>query len=213
MALFRKKSAMPTAEQALPGRSEPLKVSGTHYVNNNRIVAPFPAGLRRGGVWAWGASGAPSGRSGSCRVCIRPRSATRVASRRTRRTKRCAPGHRAHRSRAGGLRPGEDRLRGSAEGVLGVTRPDAGHAARERRRHAVPIGYLLHQRRAARGGGEVEAACIRRGLRAEHGGITTEMLPAPEFFYAEDYHQQYLAKNPRGYCPDHSCGVSYESRV
>jgi peptide-methionine (S)-S-oxide reductase len=45
MALFRKKSAMPTADEALPGRSDALKVPATHYVNSNRIVAPFPAGL------------------------------------------------------------------------------------------------------------------------------------------------------------------------
>jgi peptide-methionine (S)-S-oxide reductase len=43
---------------------------------------------------------------------------------------------------------------------------------------------------------------------AGYGEITTEIKPAPTFYYAEDYHQQYLAKNPRGYCPDHSTGVS-----
>jgi len=46
---------------------------------------------------------------------------------------------------------------------------------------------------------------------AHHGTITTEIREAPPFFYAEDYHQQYLAKNPGGYCPDHSCGVSFKS--
>jgi peptide-methionine (S)-S-oxide reductase len=45
---------------------------------------------------------------------------------------------------------------------------------------------------------------------AEHGygEITTEIVPAPEFYYAEDYHQQYLYKVPGGYCPNHSTGVS-----
>jgi peptide-methionine (S)-S-oxide reductase len=45
---------------------------------------------------------------------------------------------------------------------------------------------------------------------AEHGygEITTEIVPAGEFYYAEDYHQQYLYKVPNGYCPDHSTGVS-----
>jgi peptide-methionine (S)-S-oxide reductase len=46
---------------------------------------------------------------------------------------------------------------------------------------------------------------------ARHGAITTEIREAPPFYYAEDYHQQYLAKNPDGYCPDHSCGVSFKS--
>jgi len=44
--------------------------------------------------------------------------------------------------------------------------------------------------------------------KAGHGTITTEILPAPEFYYAEDYHQQYLDKNPGGYCPDHGTGVA-----
>jgi peptide-methionine (S)-S-oxide reductase len=43
---------------------------------------------------------------------------------------------------------------------------------------------------------------------AGFGEITTEIASSPPFFYAEDYHQQYLAKNPNGYCPDHSTGVS-----
>jgi len=46
---------------------------------------------------------------------------------------------------------------------------------------------------------------------AHHGTITTEIREAPPFFYAEDYHQQYLAKNPGGYCPNHSCGVTFKS--
>jgi peptide-methionine (S)-S-oxide reductase len=46
---------------------------------------------------------------------------------------------------------------------------------------------------------------------AHRGTISTEIREAPPFFYAEDYHQQYLAKNPDGYCPDHSCGVPYKS--
>src|SRR5688572_13693990 len=46
MALFRKKASMPTREEALPGRAEPLKVPDKHFVNSNRIVAPFPAGLK-----------------------------------------------------------------------------------------------------------------------------------------------------------------------
>jgi peptide-methionine (S)-S-oxide reductase len=54
-----------------------------------------------------------------------------------------------------------------------------------------------------------QAALDKAGL----GKITTEIREAPPFFYAEDYHQQYLAKNPGGYCPDHSCGIPYKSPV
>jgi peptide-methionine (S)-S-oxide reductase len=45
---------------------------------------------------------------------------------------------------------------------------------------------------------------------AGKGTITTEVEPLDHFYYAEDYHQQYLAKTPGGYCPDHSCGVTYQ---
>jgi peptide-methionine (S)-S-oxide reductase len=44
-----------------------------------------------------------------------------------------------------------------------------------------------------------------------YGPITTEILAAPTFYYAEDYHQQYLAKNPGGYCGHGGCGVAYPS--
>jgi len=47
--------------------------------------------------------------------------------------------------------------------------------------------------------------------KAHRGTITTDIRDAPPFFYAEDYHQQYLAKNPGGYCPNHSCGVAFKS--
>jgi peptide-methionine (S)-S-oxide reductase len=53
---------------------------------------------------------------------------------------------------------------------------------------------------------------FQNALTAAHRGtITTDIREAPPFFYAEDYHQQYLAKNPDGYCPDHSCGVAFRS--
>jgi len=48
-----------------------------------------------------------------------------------------------------------------------------------------------------------------RLAEAGYGAITTEILPAPEFYYAEDYHQQYLAKNPGGYCGLGGCGIAF----
>jgi peptide-methionine (S)-S-oxide reductase len=61
------------------------------------------------------------------------------------------------------------------------------------------------QKRAA----EASRAMYQEQLsKARFGQITTEIREAPEFYFAEDYHQQYLAKNPAGYCPDHSTGVS-----
>jgi peptide-methionine (S)-S-oxide reductase len=61
------------------------------------------------------------------------------------------------------------------------------------------------QASAARAVRDAYAQTLRE---AGYGEITTELAPAGEFFYAEGYHQQYLAKNPYGYCPDHGTGVS-----
>jgi peptide-methionine (S)-S-oxide reductase len=61
------------------------------------------------------------------------------------------------------------------------------------------------QRQAA----EASRTAYQRRLEAAgYGGITTEILPAPEFYYAEDHHQQYLAKNPGGYCGLGGTGVT-----
>ena len=105
-------------------------------------------------------------------------------------------------------RPERDLLRGSAEDLLGEPRPDAGHAAGQRRRHAVPLGDLRHDRRAARGRARFGRA-LRAALKAAgYGPITTEIAKAGPFYFAEDYHQQYLAKNPGGYCGLGGTGVS-----
>ena len=70
-------------------------------------------------------------------------------------------------------------------------------------------GDLRVRSRAARGGRAIARRCSRRSSRSRgYGEITTEIVEAPEFFYAEDYHQQYLAKNPGGYCGMGGTGVS-----
>ena len=107
------------------------------------------------------------------------------------------------------LRPGRHQLRAAAEVVLGGPRSEPGHAPGQRRRHAVPQRHLLHRRRAA-GRRRGDPRHVRRGAgrRAGYGEITTEIAPLGDFYYAEPYHQQYLAKNPGGYCPLHATGVS-----
>ena len=65
--------------------------------------------------------------------------------------------------------------------------------------------YGDEQARAAAASRDAYAAAL---AAAGHGAITTEIAPAPEFYYAEDYHQQYLAKNPAGYCGIGGTGVA-----
>jgi peptide-methionine (S)-S-oxide reductase len=68
---------------------------------------------------------------------------------------------------------------------------------------------IYYENQAQRSAAEASLDAFQRELtRAGHGPITTEILPAPEFYYAEDYHQQYLAKNPGGYCGLGGTGVS-----
>ena len=70
------------------------------------------------------------------------------------------------------------------------------------------IFYHSDEQRAA--AEESRVAFQKKLSEAGYGEITTEIVPAPEFYFAEDYHQQYLSdnKNPHGYCPDHGTGVS-----
>ena len=91
MSLFGRKSTMPAAEDALPGRTEQMPVPERHFVLGTPLEPPFPEGSRRR-CSGWAASGARSASSGRPTACTRPRSATPAASRRTRRTKRCAAG-------------------------------------------------------------------------------------------------------------------------
>ena len=94
------------------------------------------------------------------------------------------------------------------QGVLRGARPDPGHAPGQRRRDPIPLGDLLHDRRpeAHRRGG---AADLRRGpTGARVRPVTTEIATAGPFYYAEDYHQQYLHKVPNGYCGLKGTGVS-----
>jgi peptide methionine sulfoxide reductase MsrA len=110
--------------------------------------------------------------------------------------------HRAQRGRARGLRPREDELRGAPARVLGEPRPDPGDAAGYRSGIYV---YDDEQRRLA----EASRACFQDELaKAGYSDITTEIVPAPAFYFAEEYHQQYLAKNPNGYCGLGGTGVS-----
>ena len=213
MALFRKKASMPTAEEALPGRPTPLEVPEFHFVNGRRIVPPFPAGLQEavfglGCFWGvekkfWQLPGVYSTSVGY----------------------------------AGGVTPNPtyeevcSGLTGHTEVVKVVFDPAKisyddllktfweSHDPTEGMRQGNDVGtqyrsaiYFLddEQREAAEHSRDVFQ---KRLGQAGRGKITTEIVAAPVYYYAEDYHQQYLAKNPSGYCPDHSCGVSYESRV
>src|SRR5215471_16859327 len=211
MALFRKKAVMPSKEEALPGRGTPLKVPEKHFVNGHRISPPFPAGMREavfGMGCFWGAERLFWETPGVYSTAV---------------------------GYAGGYTPNATYeevctgLTGHAEVVLVIYDPHVtpfaqllelfweSHDPTQGMRQGADIG--TQYRSAIYCEDDVQAAQAERSrdhyqrqLTARRfGKITTEIANTPPFYYAEDYHQQYLAKNPAGYCPDHSSGVSFDS--
>jgi peptide-methionine (S)-S-oxide reductase len=202
------KLRMPRSEDALPGRPQPMPVSDTHFVSGNRIVPPFPAGLEQamfgmGCFWGaermfWQAPGVYS----------------------------TAVGY------AGGYTPNATYkevctgMTGHTEVVLVVFDPtktsyDAmlkifweGHDPTQGMRQGNDIGTQYRSAIYTFSPGQAQAAAASRDAyqdrltAAKYGRITTEIMDAPTFYYAEDYHQQYLEKNPDGYCGHGGTGVS-----
>ena len=202
---------MPSANEALPGRAAPLAVPEAHFVNGHRIIAPFPAGLSEvvfGMGCFWGAE----------KLFWQ---LPRVYS--------TAVGY------AGGYTPNPtyeevcSGMTGHAEVVRvvfdsSVTSYEAllkvfweSHDPTQGMRQGNDSGtqyrsaiYVMNEEQ--REEAEESKRVYQMRLRAAgKDAITTEILDATTFYYAEDYHQQYLAKNPGGYCPDHSCGVAFKS--
>ena len=118
--------------------------------------------------------------------------------------------HRPHRGRARRVRSGQGhRLRAAAQGVLGGPRPDPGHAPGQRRRHAVPLGASTRTTTRSEKAAEASATRTRRrSTRPATARSRPRSRDAGPFYYAESYHQQYLAKNPNGYCGLGGTGVS-----
>jgi peptide-methionine (S)-S-oxide reductase len=204
----RHKTNMVAPEDALPGRDEPLPVPDRHEVLGTPIKPPFPDGLEQvvvGMGCFWGAE----------RIFWRLPGVYTTAV-----------------GYAGGFTPNPtyeevcSAKTGHAEVVLVVFDPTEisfeeilrafweGHDPTQGMRQGNDVGTQYRsalywtseaQREAAERTRDRYAAELRD---AGHGGITTELAPAGEFFYAEDYHQQYLHKNPNGYCGIGGTGVA-----
>ena len=205
--MFRK-TDMPSSQEALPGRDEVMPVPEKHFVTGNRLQAPFPGGLQQamfgmGCFWGaerkfWEAPGVYS----------------------------TAVGY------AGGYTPNPDYkevcsgMTGHNEVVLVVFDPETtsydellkifweAHDPTQGMRQGNDVGtqyrsgiYVFDE------GQRSLALASRESFQARlqacgYDSITTEIIDAPVFYYAEDYHQQYLAKNPGGYCGLGGTGVT-----
>jgi peptide-methionine (S)-S-oxide reductase len=210
MSLSSSKSQMPQPGEALAGRETAVPVPETHHVSGRRIVPPFPQGLKEaifalGCFWGaekhfWELPGVYSTQVGYAGGYTPNPTYKEVCTGRT--------GH------AEVVRVIYDPARISYEELLkefwenhdptqGMRQ---GNDAGTQYRSAI---YVLDegQRRAAE---ESKRRFQQRLSAAGFGAITTEIREAPPFYYAEDYHQQYLAKNPNGYCGIGGCGVPFK---
>jgi peptide-methionine (S)-S-oxide reductase len=203
------KSRMPTKEQALPGRSERMDVPAAHHViAGARLSPPFPDGLERamfGMGCFWGAE----------------KKFWQVPGVYT-----TAVGYAAGYTPNPTYREVCSGMTGHNEVVLVVFDPkkvsyDAllkvfweNHDPTQGMRQGNDAGTQYRSGIYAFGDAQREAAERSRDVFQPQltargfGTITTEILPAPEFYYAEDYHQQYLSKNPNGYCGLGGTGVT-----
>ena len=210
MALFRKKSEMPSSERALPGRQVPMRVPETHFVSGRRIVPPFPVGMEEalfalGCFWGaekhfWELPGVFSTAVGYAGGHTPNPTYEEVCTGQTGHTEAVRiifdPGKISYQRLLEEFWESHDPTQGMRQGN------DVGTQYRS----AIFV-FDDEQRRAA----EASKKMFQQNLKAAgYPQITTEISDAPPFYYAEDYHQQYLAKNPHGYCPDHSCGVSFK---
>jgi peptide-methionine (S)-S-oxide reductase len=210
MAVFRKKGVMSARADALPGRPTALKIPDQHFVSGHRIVPPFPAGLKEavfgmGCFWGaerlfWELPGVYSTAVGYAggytpnatyqEVCTGETGHTEVV-------RVIYDPQKIHyedllkvfwesHDPTQGMRQGAD-VGTQYRSAIYTTDPEQKKAAEESKR--------IYQARLTAAG---------------RGQITTEIADAPSFYYAEDYHQQYLAKNPDGYCGIGGCGVPYK---
>ena len=210
MAIFGSATALrlPRPEQALPGRSNAMPVPASHYVNGHPIAPPFPAGLEQavfGMGCFWGAE----------------RKFWQAAGVYT-----TAVGY------AGGYTPNPtyrevySAMTGHTEVVLVVFDPKVtsyeeilrlfweNHDPTQGMRQGNDVGTQYRSAVYTFSDEHREKALASREMfqvrltASGYDRITTEIAPAPPFYYAEDYHQQYLAKNPNGYCGLGGTGVS-----
>jgi peptide-methionine (S)-S-oxide reductase len=208
MALFSSKSRMPSRDEALPGRAQRMRVPAKHAVLGNPLEPPFPDGLERavfgmGCFWGaekkfWQAPGVYSTAVGYSAGFTPNPSYEEVCSGRT-----------GHNEVV--LVVFDPRVTSYAE-MLRIFWEN--HDPTQGMRQGNDVGtqyrsgiyvFSAAQRSAAEASRE---SYQKRLHEAGHGEITTEIADAPDFYYAEDYHQQYLAKNPHGYCGLGGTGVS-----
>jgi peptide-methionine (S)-S-oxide reductase len=208
MFLFRRPSTMPRPEDALPGRSQAIAITEPHHVNAAPLTPPWPSGAQTavfgmGCFWGaekdfWTHPGVISTAVGYAGGTTPNPTYEEVCSGQT--------GH------AEVVLVVYDPARVSYEDLLRVfwEHHDPTQGMRQGNDQGTQYRSAIYvQSPEQQAAAEASRAAYQAELsKAGYGAITTEIAPAGSFYYAEPYHQQYLSKNPNGYCPDHSTGVS-----
>jgi len=207
MLWAHKKVQMPTSADALPGRAERVAVPEKHYVNGNPLAGPFPAGLAQA-VFAlgcfWGAERKFWQLPGVYTTAVGYAGGYTINP--------------TYKEVCSGMT-------GHTEVVLVVYDPRLvsyetllktfweAHDPTQGMRQGNDVGTQYRSAIYTYSADQLRSALTSRDrftealAKAGFGPITTEIREAPEFYYAEDYHQQYLAKNPNGYCGLGGTGV------
>src|ERR1700743_2791723 len=208
MFLF-KKTQIPAAGQALPGRATPIPTAQTHFINGNPLKGPYPAGLEMamfGMGCFWGAERKFWELGDGIHI-----TAVGYAG---------GPVHNPPYEEVGSARTGHNEVvlvvydpkRISYEQLLKTFWENHDPTQGMRQGNDVGTQYrsgIYIYSPAQLTPAEASKATYQEPLAVKHcGTITTEILDAPEFYFAEDYHQQYLARNPMGYCGLGGTGVS-----
>ena len=210
---YHKPVRMPAPEEALPGRDTPMSVPDRHFVTGHPLTPPFPEGFERalfGLGCFWGAERKYWQMPGVYTTAV---------------------GYAAGYTLNPTYKEVCSGLTGHNEVVLVVYDP-----AKVSYEHLLKVFWEAHDPTQGMRQGNDVGTQYRSGIytfsdaqqvaamrsrdayqvalqTAGRAAITTEILPAPTFYYAEDYHQQYLAKNPGGYCGLGGCGVVYPQVV
>jgi peptide-methionine (S)-S-oxide reductase len=207
-SFMRDKLVIPRPEECLPGRSEPMGVPERHYVNGHRLADPYPSGFEKalfglGCFWGaerifWQAPGVWVTAVGYAGGSTPNPSYEEVCSGRTGHTEAVLvvydPAVTSYEALLKLFWESHDPTQGMRQGN------DVGTQYR-----SAIYTFSPEQRRAAKAS---RGAFQSRLENAHYGTITTEIEDAPPFYFAEPYHQQYLAKNPHGYCGLGGTGIT-----
>jgi peptide-methionine (S)-S-oxide reductase len=211
MGSLHNKSVLPEQDKALPGRAGATKVPEAHFVNGHRIVPPYPAGMREadfglGCFWGaerlfWKLPGVYATAVGYAGGFTPNPTYEEVCTGQTGHTEVVRviydPQKAAYEELLAAFWESHDPTQGMRQGNdVGTQYRSAIYTSSAEQRKAAEESRRVYQARLSAAG---------------KGTITTEIRDAPAFYYAEEYHQQYLAKNPDGYCGLGGCGVPYKS--